>query len=208
MYTTKTDVMSTISKNLRAAKEAHERYTEKSWNAAVANRRYGQPIPKKGVFYDDDNRLAFNSELDALRRDTELTISEYEKGLSKLSATEPSEEAVRAVQMFSMMDPGTMNREEYGKRINDMIAEYGDNSLTYDTLRSLAVKNGVVSIAKNPTMEAREALESVKTSVHSFFARNTALNNEKEVGLSAGAISWMEMRMNDALGIIGDNNTV
>lgn len=208
MYTTKTDVMSKISANMRAAREAYKKYTEQSWNTAVTNRRHGQPIPKKGVFYDDDNRLAFNVELDALRRDTELTISEYAKGLSKLSAKQPSEEAVRAVQMFSMMDPGMMSREEYGQRINDMIAEYGDNPLTYDTLRSLAVKGGVVSIAKNPTMEARKALESVETSVHGFFARNKATANERETGLTDGAISWMEMQMNDALGVIGDDSTV
>ena len=52
--------------------------------------------------------------------------------------------------------------------------------------------------------QAREALESVKTSVHSFFARNTAIVNGRETGLTDGAISWMEMQMNDALGLIGD----
>ena len=166
--------------------------------------QWQKSAPKKGVFYDNDNRLAFNDRLDDLRRDTELTINEYAKGLSKLSAKQPSEEAVRAVQMFSMMDPGTMSREEYSQRINDMIAEYGDNPLTYDTLRGLAVKNGVASITKNPTMEAREALESVKTSVHSFFARNVATSNGRETGLTDGSISWMEMQMNDALGLIGD----
>lgn len=204
MYTTKTEVMNKISKNMRAAKEAYERYTEQSWNSAVAKVRPGQPMPKKGVFYDNDNRLAFNDRLDDLRRDTEITINEYAKGLSKLSAKQPSEEAVRAVQMFSMMDPGTMSREEYSQRINDMIAEYGDNPLTYDTLRSLAVKNGVASITKNPTMEAREALESVKMSVHGFFTRSVATFNGRETGLTDGAISWMEMQMNDALGLIGD----
>ena len=43
MYTTKTEVMLKISKNMRAAKEAHERYTEQSWNSAVAKVR-----PEKG----------------------------------------------------------------------------------------------------------------------------------------------------------------
>ena len=174
---TKDKLISIIEKNMREVKAAHDAYTNASWESKLRNLPAGAITPKKGEFYDEENKQAYNEKVRSLRHAAEAAVEEYASDISLKVSEAPSDAALRAVQMFALLDPTSTTQNDYAQRINDMMNRYGSSSITYETLRGMAVKAGIYNFKPHEEIRARQALEDIPRNVDSFFNVATALTN-------------------------------
>lgn len=196
------DLISVIEKNMKDVKAAHDEYTDRSWKAKLETLTAGEVTPRKGVFYDDQNKNAYNNRVRELKRSTATAIDKFSRGISSEVSEAPSSEALRAVQMFSMMKPDTMSKEDYAQRIDDMMNRYGDSLVTYETLRSMAAAAGIHDFKPHKEIQARNSLEDLSRNVNRFFDGAIALNNNPG-NVSDAAISFKVSFINGLLNKIG-----
>ena len=187
---TKTELMKILEKNMTATKAAREALTGKSFNEKVARSPEGSGLPKRGVFHDDENRQAYNARLDECKKEALEAVNAYLGGLSQSTATGPSEEGLRAVQMFALLDPGTLTKEDYAQRIDAMMNTYGQDATTYETLRGMAVKAGIKDFKPHADIVARDAAESLVRDVSGFFDSIHEQGYQNDRPVSDGRISF------------------
>jgi len=190
MAYTKILMMKEVGDAMREAQSAYRDYTERSWSAKRDSLKPGEAIPKKGVFYDSGNREAYNNEVREQARRAHQTVAEYVSHNAKMLIKEPTEGELRAVQMFLLMEPDSMSKEDYQRRISDMMENYKESPMTYETLRTHAQKAGVY-LDPHPAVKAQEAGDTIIQSIDSFFASKILYGNQNEGGISDGEIAWM-----------------
>lgn len=197
---TKQELYNIIEKNMRAVKEDYDYSTGKSFDLAISNLKGGDMMPERGRFHDDGNRNEYNSKLEAHKREAMDAVNAYLAGLTKTTAAVPSAEALRAVQMFSLLDPGTLTKEDYAKRIDAMMTEYGQDSTTYETLRGLAKKAGIDDFRPHKDIMARDAASYLAKNVAGFFDGNRSNNTLHDSQPSDGQITFTLMTIESDLG--------
>ena len=187
---TKTELKQIIEKNMRGVKSDYDYYTSASFEWAVKNTRAGEKLPERGVFHEDIFRGEYNEAVKQKKHETMEAVKTYLDGLSKKAAAVPSPEALRAVQMFSMLDPGSMTKTEYARRIDSMMKEYGKDAITYETLRSMAGKADIHGYPVHKDIAVMEAADSLVTNVQSFFDKAVSTGNMHDKGPTDVSISF------------------
>ncbi|MBR2759739.1 MAG: hypothetical protein IKD66_01090 [Solobacterium sp.] len=201
----KHQMIDAVEKAMRNAKIAHDEKTEKSWQLKVTRLSPADKVPPKGKFYDQAAKDAYNAKLMQYAADAEKAVSDYISGIHKVTVKVPSEEAVRAVQMFSMLDAGTITKEDYAQRVDDMMNQYGqDSAVTYETLRSMAMKAGIHDFKKHPDIVQRDAMQSVQRNVHNFFATRYVDSFSADNPIDDAAIAFTMMMIKQDAGVIKD----
>ena len=180
-----------IKKNMKKAKEAYDHYTAKSWQAKIDTMQPWEPLPERGVFFDDENRAAYNAALRSYGEDARDTLRLYKNDLSTLSAAAPSEAAARAVNVFALSSPGK-DSTGYKRQVDNMIRAYGDNPIAHETIRTIAAKNGVY-IDEHPANKAQRALDDIDMNINNFFEGNIVTTLERKADMTDGSIAFAGM---------------
>jgi hypothetical protein len=200
----KNELYKLIETNMRAVKEERDHRTEDSFNIAVGRLQPGQMLPKRGRFHDRENLDGYNNFLEEKRRETAAAVREYLDGLKKDAVAGPSEDALRAVQMFALLDPSTLTETEYARRIEGMMTEYGKDPTTYETLRSMASKAGIHGFAPHEAIVKRNSADTLETTVNGFFNSCHSFGGDNEHVATDGSISFSLMAVESALDGLGE----
>ena len=188
----KKEMKETLSDVLDRAKRYWDFYTEASWKKAVVSLPPGKPVPAKGVFYDDENMDRYNEKIAELRDEARAAVGKYSASISDKISKAPSEDALRAVQMFSLTSG--LSAEDYTSRINDMMEKYGDNVMTYEALRGMAEANGVRDFRLHPDVAEKEAVDRIGATVEGFFDSHTAIHgSSNNKPISEGEVAFINM---------------
>ena len=187
---TKAALLDEVRKCMRGADVAFKEFTEASWQEKVNNTPDWEPMPKRGTFYDDVNREKYNDRINTLHKQAADAINSYVKDIAAQAVKAPTEEATRAVQMFSLMEPGTFPPGAYKVKVDDMLNKYGDNPMTYETIRSQA-KKGDLHYPEHPTTVARDKAAILAQSVDSFFMHRHAAKGGRGPEVIDGEVGFV-----------------
>ena len=174
--TSKAELISNIKKNMAELQKSFNATTAASWDAKVSGMQTYERLPKKGCFYDAENREKFNARCAELKAATLDQVQNFRNSIDCDVAAAPSNEAVRALQMFAMLPPETLaSTEDYARRVNALADKYGDNVMFSESLRGIAAKNGV-HMEEHPAIKAFNEADSIGHIVNNFFDRHHVLS--------------------------------
>lgn len=189
----KAATISTVKEYMKELQKAYQATTADSWNKKVATLSPNDSVPKQGCFYDQENRDRYNAKCMELKAAALEQVQKYQDSIDTDIAQAPSEEALRALQMFSMLPPETLpNGTTYLRRINALSAKYGENALFMESLKGLAAKGGI-SIESHPAVRAYDDAETMKNAVSSFFENRVVFSGmlEPNSDISDASIAFM-----------------
>lgn len=169
--TSKENLLSAIKKNMTELQNEFISATTKSWKEKVASMPNYAPLPKRGCFYDNENRAAYNARLEELRYETLDLVQSFRNSLNADISAAPSEEAVRALQTFAMLPIETIGKEDYARRVNALAERYGNNAMFSESLRTMAAKNEVF-IEEHPAIKGYNEAARIEQSVNHFFNKH------------------------------------
>ena len=190
----RTDMVTKVEGYIDAAKAAYDLYTARSFDQKVRTLAPGQPAPEAGVFYDDQNKEDYNTKIQDLDAAAADAIEKYIDTLATAAVTEPTEEVLRAVQMFVLIDPATITRTEFQTRVDDMIRRYGESMLTYETIRSFAARYKYI-IPEHPEAKERAGAAAIRANIRQFFDGCYVSAIENKAAISEGAIAFAKMAL-------------
>ena len=185
----KQEVIDTIEKNMKAVQTSYNELAEASWHKKIESLEPYKPTPKKGCFYDDESKTEYNNKVATYKDETLKVINDYISSVEMAASDAPSEEALRAVQMFSLVDAGSMDQETYANLIDALMNRYGSSLVTYETLRSFAQKAGIMDFKEHPELAAPQSAEEVERLVCRYFDSAKVLSFESEKNISDGMIT-------------------
>lgn len=186
-----------ILKNMKAAKDAYDHFTEESWKAKVKTLKPGAPTPEHGVFYDEDNRIAFNKALLDFGADAKNTFKLFKNDLGLRTVAAPSADAERAIKVFSMTPAGD-NMPSYRAQVDNMVNAYGSNPLAHEAIRSIAAQNGV-HVEPHPAMRTQRSLADIEMNLNHFFDGNSVHSLEAKAPFDSGSVAFTAAMIDDFL---------
>ena len=192
---TRNRTLKEINEAMKKTKEAYDHYVNESWLRKANSTPDYKPVPKRGQFYDSENKEKFNAALTENQNKAMKAVHEYIDQLSREKVATPSAEALAAVQMFAMMDPGSLTKSEYADRIDEMMTKYGDSPITYETLRSLAAKQGIRDFKEHPLMAEKESARAMEDSIKSFFRNHALSDSQNSTDITDGEISFISLAL-------------
>lgn len=201
---TKNELMQILEKNMNATRSDRGAMLSKSFKEKIERSPAGSALPRRDVFHDAENREEYNARIEMRKKEALEAVNAYLGGLSKSAAAVPSEEGLRAVQMFALLDPGTLTKEDYAQRVDALMNEYGQDATTYETLRGMAVKAGIKDFKPHKDIVARDAAESLVRDVSGFFDGIHELGYPNDTPVSAGRISFTLANIESNLGGLED----
>ncbi len=150
-------------------KPMYDRLSEQSWNDYVNSLPYGQAIPPKGRFYDSARKDQFTAFVTQQRNKALEALSVYRTNIDNAMSIAPTDEALRAVQAFSLRNPDSMTREEYSAEVGRLMTRYGANYSIYMGLYDMAAKAGIHGFNKHPLAAEAENIDHAKELVTRSF---------------------------------------
>ena len=167
-------------------KPVYDRLSEESWNEYVNSLPYGQAIPPKGRFYDSARKDQFTAFVSQQRNKALEALSVYRTDIDNAMSIAPTDEALRAVQAFSLRNPDSMTKEEYSAEIGRLMTRYGANYSIYMGLHDMAAKAGIHGFSKHPlATEAEKADQAKELVIRSFNGVSMVYNNAPTDGQKA-----------------------
>lgn len=142
-------------------------YCERSHEQRLKELKPGEYVPPKGKlseYYRDEMEAKANE----IKYKVNALIDPEIKAVKKKVNAAPSAEAVAAVSMLKMRNPKALTSDI----LTTLIEEYGDNPLTYDTIRDIA-KDSKVSTPYNykehPLRKQLDNIEAASRSLNKAF---------------------------------------
>ena len=167
-------------------KPMYDKLSEESWNDYVNSLPYGQAIPPKGRFYDNKRKDQFTAFVTQQRNKALESLSAYRTNIDNAMSFAPTDEALRAVQAFSLRNPDSMTKEEYSAEVGRLMTRYGENYSIYMGLYDMAVKAGLRGISKHPLATEAENIDHAKELViRSFNGASMAYHDAPSDGQKA-----------------------
>ena len=151
-------------------KPVYDRLSEESWNDYVNSLPYGQAIPPKGRFYDSARKDQFTAFVSRQRNKALEALSVYQTNIDNAMSISPTDEALRAVQAFSLRNPDSMSKEEYSAEVGRLMTRYGENYSIYMGLYDMAAKAGIHGFSKHPLVAEAENIDHAKELVSRSFS--------------------------------------
>ena len=168
-YTNKKLIAQNLKKQMHEYRALYENIAENSRQQVLAALPAGSSmVPATGVIYGDDYKHRFTERGNALKQKALDELSEWRKQVSATKTAAPSDEAVRAVQIFQQRNSKSMTREQYQAEAQELADAYGDNYLTYCAIRDIA-REGGAHVNPHPLVADIEAFDAVERNVRSFF---------------------------------------
>lgn len=194
--TAKKDTVKAIVKIFHDAKNAYDRFSNESWERKIKSLQPYEQAPPKGRFYDEESRKKYADALKDCKVRALDAVALYAGSLDYDLAAAPSEEALRAVEAFKLIDPKTVSIEDYTRRLNALNKAYGDNVTISSVLTTLGKEKGI-HLERHPSTIAYEDVDGMERTVSSFFNNHTVFAGSDGAGreISAAEISffgWFE----------------
>lgn len=165
------------AETLEAIKQAHREWKEAFYRMAEESRKnaliYAKPaeIPlytAEGYIYGEAYKELFAQESARLKALALDHLEAYRKAIGAEKSEAPSEEAVRALTVLQMLDPGTMDKPRYRDEMQGVADRYGKNYMVGRVLYEMAYKNGV-ELTLPEAFNSHIALDKVKEVIESGF---------------------------------------
>lgn len=149
---------------------------------AMRTLKPGEPAPSNNKIYGDHNRNAFEAKAAALREKGHKIVNDARKEVGKAMSAAPSPEAINSVGMLKMRDKLTADE------VTAIVDRYGDNYMTYQTIKDIAKKSGFYLDA-HPLENAARDLEGADSTVSGWTLRGA----ETGVAANQAFIDFAEM---------------
>lgn len=165
----KKELSEIITKAYKDLRETHDVIAEKSFLELVKSRRPGEYIPDRGEIHGKAWKDAFEESRHKYKSIAVDALNKYGADIEEKITIAPTEEAVRAVQMFSMKPTDKIDPNSYANEIDSLMNKYGSNYLTYETLRGLAVSHGIRDFKEHPLKTESDFTENLSHYIDSAF---------------------------------------
>lgn len=166
-YTSKKLIAQNLKKALHEYRALYENIAELSREEVMRTLPEGARKPAAGKILTEQHKQLFRDKGNELRSKALGELDEWRKEVNKAKAAAPSDEAVRAVQIFQQRDPKRMTRKEYQEEAQNIADAYGDNYLTYQALKDIAAQGGA-RLNPHPLVAEIENFDSVERSIKNF----------------------------------------
>ena len=194
MIVFKHEMMDAIEKAMKDTRIAFEKACDDSFNNVVSKLKPYEPVPERGRLLTDADKVAYNAKVSAFQKEAEDKMHGYFDTVHKTSVNAPTEEELRAIQTFALMNTDAFSPEDYAERVDDMMNRFGSSPLAYETLRSMAIGKGIHDFKKHPVIEQRDAMKVIESNVHEFFESAKSFGN-KDHDLANGGHAALAMAM-------------
>lgn len=193
-----------INKAMDSWLDAYKRISNASRSEALNRLNPGESAPPTGKIYGDYNKT-WEKETEKYRNEIFEQLNEDKAEVMKKMTSAPSEEALRAVQMFSLRydpemiknHPESSVKENVANEIDMLMTQYGDNYATYQTLKEMADRGGIHDFRDHPIKTEMDNIQEFSESINRNMNSHTYINKE----LSDGYISFMKQ---DAINRFGE----
>ena len=200
-YTSKKLIAENIKKRLHEYRELYENTAAISREDVIRALPAGAPKPAAGKILTAEHKQFFKEKGNELRAKTLSELDEWRKEVNKAKAAPPSDECVRAIQMFERLNPKSMTREEYQREAENINNNYGDNYLAYKALKSIAAAGGA-HINPHPLVVEVENFESVERAIKSYIDPYAVTEGAHEQHVpTAGGASFLGFFFDELLGV-------
>ena len=165
-------------------RQEYNRLHKASYDHYLKGMKPGEVIPANKAFYDQVYEGTFYTVCTDLKEKASGLIAGALKDLKTKANAAPTPEALATVQMVAM-------RKNITERdINRLMEAYGDNPITYTTLKDIAAQHDIHSYSDSPVdglFEQLNELENLQAQVERAFSPYNANQGETHIMTAAEA---------------------
>ena len=174
--------------------DGYDRIMRESVKDYISKLQPGAKIPENRIY-----GKAFEDQMFAratsVRNKAAEAIADYRKQIQAKMSIAPSEEALRAVQMFAFRDPKKSTKEAFEADVEALVSKHGDNYMAYQAIKDKASEKEVY-LDEHPLVGEVQALDYLSKNVEKTFSGFNAVNQ----GLDHFRISVYKMAIDHDFG--------
>ena len=174
--------------------DGYQRIVKESVKDYISRLQPGAKIPENRIY-----GKAFEDQMFAratsVRNKAAEAIADYRKQIQAKMSYAPSEEALRAVQMFAFRDPKKSTKEAFEADVEALVSKHGDNYMAYQAIKDKASEREIY-LDEHPLAGEIEALDHLSRSVERTFSAYNAVSQ----GLDHLPISIYKMAIDHDFG--------
>ena len=183
----------------RKWKEAFYQDAEKSRLDKMQSLNPYEPVPPTGYLYGDAAKNTFKEKSTIYRRAALEALEDWRKDVARMKAAAPSEEALRTITAFKLINPEGMTKEQYREEVQNLVDTFGDNYMINQALVSMANSAGVM-VSSHPLAAEAENFEDVERNINNAFDGFSAALDAPNGGIEAvNSEGFFDMMIDQAL---------
>ncbi len=180
MYMTKKEIADAVKALHNAWKDDYFRIAEQSRREAQASLApWETNTYEQDRIYGEKYQKEFRDLSDKYKSEAKEMFSQVRDSVNLLKTWTPSEDALRAVTAFGLIDPGNTTKDKYQEDLQLMMSKYGDNYMIAQALADMGHKAGVY-IEPHPLAAYSERVTDAEYNLDKSFNAYEAIHRGRD----------------------------